>query len=160
MTHVHPAGRVLTLVLVSTWGDAHYIGLNGLQLLSPSGAPIRLTPAMLTADPPSIASLPQLANDPRTLDKLVDGTNATYDDRHMFLAPYTPGRANTVRVDLGCLEGIAAVRLWNYAKTSTRGVRSFEILIDGSLCASPSPPHTAAHRCTMATASRGSYFGA
>ena len=56
-----------------------------------------------------------------------------YDDRHMFLAPFTPGRANTVRVDLGRTERVAAVRLWNYAKTSSRGVRAFEITIDGSL---------------------------
>jgi len=51
----------------------------------------------------------------------------------MFLAPFTPGRSNSVRLDLGHVERIGAVRLWNYAKTSTRGVRSFEILIDGSL---------------------------
>ena len=133
MTHVHPAGRVVSLILVSTWGDPHYVGLNGVQLLKPNGEPIRVSPQQLVAEPPSIATLPQLANDPRTVDKLVDGTNATYDDRHMFLAPFTPGRSNAVRLDLGRTERIAAVRLWNYAKTSTRGVRSFEILIDGNL---------------------------
>ena len=144
MTHVHPAGRQLRLQLLSTWGDPHYIGLNGIQLLSPTGAPLRITGAQLSADPPSIASLPQLANDPRTVDKLVDGSNASYDDRHMFLAPFTPGRMNSVKVDLGYGERIAALRLWNYAKTSTRGVRNFEVLLDGNLIyqgtARPAPP--------------------
>lgn len=142
---IHPAGRHLKLQLLSTWGDPHYIGLNGIQLLSPSGQSIRITPQQIVAEPPSIASMPQLANDPRTVDKLVDGTNSSYDDRHMFLAPFTPGRANSVRIDLGRGgERIAAVRIWNYAKTSTRGVRSFELLLDGALLyqgsARPAPP--------------------
>ena len=130
--------------LLSTWGDPHYIGLNGVQLLSPNGTAIFISPAQVTADPPSIASLPQLANDPRTVDKLVDGTNSSYDDRHMFLAPFTPGRSNTIKIDLGYGERIAALRLWNYAKTSTRGVRTFEVLLDGNLLyqgsARPAPP--------------------
>ena len=133
MTHVHPAGRVVTLVLVSTWGDPHYIGLNGVELLGPSGAPLRVDGSQLISEPPSIAMLPQLRDDPRTVDKLVDGVNSSYDDRHMFLAPFTPGRSNTVRLDLRTIQPIAAVRLWNYSKTATRGVRSFEVLIDGSL---------------------------
>ena len=116
-----------------TWGDPHYIGLNGLEVLSPSGMALRLSPTQLLADPPAIASLPHLKGDPRTVDKLVDGVNSSYDDRHMFLAPFTPGRSNVVCIDLGRVERLGAVRLWNYAKTSTRGVRSFEVLLDGSL---------------------------
>ena len=131
---VHPAGRQLKLVLHGTWGDGHYLGMNGLEILSPTGATIPLHASQLRADPPSIASLnPQLANDPRTLDKLVDGVNATYDDRHMFLAPFTPGRSNHICVDLRGGEVIGAIRVWNYSKTVTRGVRSFEILLDGAL---------------------------
>ena len=132
-TTIHPCGRVLKLVMLSTWGDPHYIGLNGLEILSASGLAIPLTATQLSAEPPSIASLPQQSTDPRTVDKLIDGSNSTYDDRHMFLAPFTPGKSNSVRVDLGHAEVIGAVRIWNYAKTSTRGARSFEIFLDGSL---------------------------
>jgi hypothetical protein len=148
VTPIHPAGRVLRLVLSSTWGDPHYIGLNGIELLDPSGQPIFLNPPQISADPPSIASLPQLKSDPRTVDKLVDGTNASYDDRHMFLAPFVPGRSNHVRIELGRTERVAALRIWNYAKTSTRGVRNFEVLLDGSLIyqgsARPAPPRSGA----------------
>ena len=29
-------------------------------------------------------------DDPRTLEKLADGINNTFDDEHMWLAPYDP----------------------------------------------------------------------
>lgn len=87
-TAVHPLGSEVRLVLHSTWGDRHYIGLNGLQLLDPTGAPLALSVDRIDADPSSIATLPQMQRDPRTVDKLIDGVNATYDDRHMWLAPF------------------------------------------------------------------------
>ena len=33
-----------------------------------------------------------MKDDPRTLDKLFDGENDTYNGEHMWLAPYTPGQ--------------------------------------------------------------------
>eukprot|EP00965_Chrysotila_dentata_P088167 2911175-Pleurochrysis_carterae.AAC.1 len=81
-TALHPKGRVLTLSLTSTWGDLHYIGLNGLELLDPSGTRIgSLARSHVAATPFSVASLPSMQGDPRTPDKLVDGVNATLDDR-------------------------------------------------------------------------------
>ena len=62
----------------------------------------------------------------------------------MFLAPFTPGRSNAVRVDMRRVERIAAVRLWNYAKTASRGVQQFALYLDGALLYQgwmrPAPP--------------------
>ena len=57
------------------------VGLNGIELLGPTGAPLRIGPSQLTAEPPDISSLAHLKDDPRTVDKLIDGVNASYDDR-------------------------------------------------------------------------------
>ena len=87
---IHPAGRHPEAAAAPP-GAIRYIGLNGIQLLSPQ--PVHTYHLkQIVAEPPSIASMPQLANDPRTVDKLVDGTNSSYDDRHMFLAPFTGPR--------------------------------------------------------------------
>lgn len=90
MTHPCVGAVVLKLSLLSTWGDIHYIGLNGVELYDETGARIKVDRHQLFADPMSINVLPSMQGDPRTADKLVDGVNETYNDEHMFLAPYSP----------------------------------------------------------------------
>uniref|UniRef100_A0A7S0P615 KATNIP domain-containing protein n=1 Tax=Calcidiscus leptoporus TaxID=127549 RepID=A0A7S0P615_9EUKA len=154
-TALHPRGRVLKLMLTSTWGDAHYIGLNGLELLDSDGKLICAPPGAVTADPYSISILPGMAGDPRTPDKLVDGVNATFDDRHMWLAPHTPGTTCMITLTLPRMVALGAIRMWNYAKTTERGVKGFSILFDDAIIfegfmraapprATPSPPSGAA----------------
>lgn len=46
--------RELTLVLLDTWGDCHFVGLSGLQLLGPGGQPLPLAAEQLSADPPDL----------------------------------------------------------------------------------------------------------
>lgn len=47
--------------------------------------------AQIKAIPPDINILPNYGKDPRTVDKLVDGTYLTSDDLHVWLAPFTKG---------------------------------------------------------------------
>lgn len=48
--------------------------------------------SQVACSPHSVADLPGNQGDARTPDKLVDGVNNTYDDRHMWLAPFSPGQ--------------------------------------------------------------------
>ncbi len=141
---VHPCGRCFKIALHSTWGDPHYVGLNGLELLDPRGQPILLGPHQLTAHPSSVNELPHVSGDPRTADKLLDGVNSTYDDRHMWLAPFTAGEPHSLTVRFDGATRLGAVRLWNYAKTAARGVQQLSLYMDGALLyqgwVRPAPP--------------------
>jgi len=53
--------------------------------------------AQVFAVPDSVQLLPGMSNDVRTLDKLWDGHNSTFDDRNMWLVPYSPGAASSCK---------------------------------------------------------------
>ena len=59
----------LTLGLVETWGDEHYIGLTGVELLGQRGELIAVDVSMLDAQPRDLHHLAGNENDARTLDK-------------------------------------------------------------------------------------------
>jgi len=59
----------LVLNLVETWGDQHYIGLTGVELLGKDGQVIDLDMSMIDAEPRDLHHLPGHDNDDRTLDK-------------------------------------------------------------------------------------------
>eukprot|EP00826_Nyctotherus_ovalis_P028841 TRINITY_DN2273_c0_g1_i11.p1 TRINITY_DN2273_c0_g1~~TRINITY_DN2273_c0_g1_i11.p1 ORF type:complete len:100 (+),score=14.80 TRINITY_DN2273_c0_g1_i11:444-743(+) len=86
-----------------------------------------------------------MEGDIRTVDKLVDGCNATLDDRHMWLAPLRNTKVyavtnrevakcpNVVTVTFEGQVALGGVRLWNYTKTVERGVQELGIFCDGRL---------------------------
>lgn len=129
---VLPLGQRLVINILSTWGDRHYVGLNGLEVFSSSGEPIK--PAHIRADPPDINILPAYGKDPRVVTNLINGVNRTQDDMHLWLAPFTPGRSHTVFLDFGTSYQVAMIRVWNYNKSrihSFRGVKEVEMVLDG-----------------------------
>ena len=90
----------------------------------------------ISADPADINVLPGYSNDPRTVDKLVDGHNRTCDDTHMWLAPFTPGQHHRVTLDFGARQTLGVLRVWNYNKSrihASRGARLVSIRLDESL---------------------------
>ena len=81
----------------------------------------------ITADPADINILPEYGQDPRTVDKLIDGVNLSTDDMHAWLAPLCDDKKiNLVSMKFSRNFRIALIRIWNYNKSrihSGRGVK-------------------------------------
>lgn len=95
-------------------GDKFYVGLNGLELLDNCFVPIPLCEEQLQATPwADINSLPEIllrGGDARCLANLINSTNDTFDDRHMWLSPLSAKGPNTIYllmdepVSIGCIK--------------------------------------------------------
>lgn len=128
---VLPYGQHLTIDIQTTWGDRHYVGLNGLEIFSSKGEPVPVT--SIKADPPDINVLPAYGKDPRVVANVLDGVNRTQDDMHLWLAPFTPGKAHCISLDFAKPCEVAMIRIWNYNKSrihSFRGVKDITMRLD------------------------------
>eukprot|EP01032_Pedospumella_encystans_P017257 gene17257-19675_t len=137
----------------SNWGDANYVGLNGLELYDASGSLIQLQHASsstgrggviaaagvraITAYPKDLTDLPEHRDDPRKVQNLLNGINFTKNDMHSWLAPHLqvlrraedPSTALSLpyiaRVVLELDSNIKPVmcRIFNYNRSRTRNQR-------------------------------------
>ncbi|KAM9336090.1 katanin-interacting protein [Symphorus nematophorus] len=126
-------GKCLRLELVLTWGDSHYMGLTGLEVVGKDGESLPLDLSMMVASPRDLNDLPEYGHDLRTLDKLIDGNNITTDDQHMWLIPFSYGEPHTLNVTFNKTQTIAGLRIWNYNKSpedSYRGVKVIHVFMD------------------------------
>lgn len=129
-----PHGKLLTFNILSTWGDRHYLGLNGIEVFDNNGHQCKVT--RIEADPADINVLPEYSNDPRTVGNLLDGVNHTCDDFHSWLCPFSYGRPHWIHVHLETECTLSMIRIWNYNKSrihTDRGARYVEIILDKSV---------------------------
>ncbi|PRW59281.1 hypothetical protein C2E21_2538 [Chlorella sorokiniana] len=127
-----PCGFSLKFVLLSSWGCPHYIGLSGLEVRDAVRGPLHPRPDQVWAAPASVATLPGMAADVRTPDKLVD-SGYSGAPQHSWLAPQDRQEGNCVHLTLDRPVLLSAIRVWNYARTPSRGVQEMEVYLDEQL---------------------------
>nr|XP_023471850.1 protein KIAA0556 homolog isoform X4 [Equus caballus] len=132
-------GICLQLNFTASWGDLHYLGLTGLEVVGKDGQALPISLHQISASPRDLNDLPEYTDDSRTLDKLIDGANITMEDEHMWLIPFSPGLDHLVTIHFNKAESIAGLRFWNYNKSpedTYRGAKIVHVSLDG-LCVSP-----------------------
>ncbi|NWH67216.1 K0556 protein, partial [Geococcyx californianus] len=133
-------GKCLQLNFTMTWGDSHYLGLTGLEVIGRNGHALKINVEQISASPQDLNDLPEYTGDSRTLEKLIDGTNITMEDDHMWLIPFSFGEDHLLTIHFDKIESIAGLRFWNYNKSpedTFRGAKVVHVLLDGH---SISPP--------------------
>jgi len=132
-------GKVIMLLIEENWGDPHYVGLTGVEILGYQLKPLQCK-MQVNAFPRDLNAIPGHTGDTRTLDKLLDGLNNTCDDNHMWLAPKlrNPGKGEKPRqflqFTLQKQYELGGIRIWNYNKNqkdARRGIKRCRVLIDG-----------------------------
>lgn len=134
------AWQCLQLNFTMTWGDSHYLGLTGLEVIGKNGHALKISTEQISASPQDLNDLPEYTGDSRTLEKLIDGTNITVEDDHMWLIPFSFGEDHLLTIYFDKIESIAGLRFWNYNKSpedTYRGAKVVHVLLDGH---SISPP--------------------
>ncbi|MCP9260924.1 Protein CBR-PGHM-1 [Dirofilaria immitis] len=126
----------------SSWGDEYYIGLNGIEFYNHHEELIKLLPQNLAAFPESVNILPNVNDDPRTSDKLIDGCNDTKNSSHMWLTPILPNRYARVFVIFDIPTYVSHINVYNYRKTPERGARLITISVDDLIVFSGEVPQT------------------
>jgi hypothetical protein len=131
--------RVLRINIESTWGDATYAGLSGLQVLVGAAMqPLKIGASHLSAQPKDLSEI-GCYDDPRVLSNLLNGVNDTADDTKMWLIPYTKGSQHYIDIDVFRAAGnkeleVTGLRVWNYNKASEqvqRGCKQISVCGDG-----------------------------
>ena len=132
------AGKVVGLLLESTWGDKSYVGLTGIEVLLGVGCVTAtdLNPKeCISAEPWDLSAI-GCFDDYRTPYNLLNGVNDCTDDHNMWLIPYTRKGRHSLNIDLGSQCKIAGVKVWNYNKCledTLRGAQKVAVVVDGAI---------------------------
>ncbi|XP_020277981.1 protein KIAA0556-like isoform X2 [Pseudomyrmex gracilis] len=125
-----PSGDSLVIDILSTWGDKHYVGLNGIEIFSKTGEPATIKEIYTdTSNNQSLDNNHSL----QSVNNLINGINRTKDDANLWLTPYSSGDHHYVYIIFEFTITIAMIRIWNYNKSriySFRGAKDVIIKLD------------------------------
>nr|XP_034314743.1 protein KIAA0556 isoform X5 [Crassostrea gigas] len=133
-------GKSLQLNFTDTWGDLHYLGLTGLEILGKDGEALPVSLDMMQASPSDLHHLPGHESDDRTLDKVINGNNVTCSDENMWLIPFNEGQNHELTITFSQALMMAGLRVWNYNKSpedTYRGAKTVHVQIDGKQVSPP-----------------------
>jgi len=128
-TPLHPCGFIVKILLMNTWNDIHYVGLDGVELYDLAGLPLR--PKRAHSNQGSVRNLKGMEMDIRTEENLLYGDPAA--SGRMWLAPFVRQPPNSVEFVFDAPTHISCVHFWNYSRTPSRGARDIEIYVDDLL---------------------------
>jgi protein JBTS26 len=126
--------QVVTLIINSTWGDDHFVGLCGLELLDSKLGVVETALIDSVRTEPKDLSVLGCYDDLRVAENVLNGINDTTNDAFMWLAPFTAGSSNYVEIVLREDVLLAGLRIWNYNKAGTdnliRGAKRITVMLD------------------------------
>lgn len=103
-----PCGDSLIIDILSTWGDKHYVGLNGIEIFSDTGEPVKIKEIYAR----SIAESLDKDYDPSVIKNLINGINRTRDDANLWLIPYSNGDHHYIYIIFEFTITVAMIRIW------------------------------------------------
>ncbi|XP_071570324.1 katanin-interacting protein-like isoform X4 [Temnothorax nylanderi] len=122
-----PSGDSLIIDILSTWGDKHYVGLNGIEIFSNTGEPARIKE--IRAHTTGASQSLNNDRDPHIINNLINGINRTRDDANLWLTPYSNGDHHYVYMIFEFTITVAMIRIWNYNKSRIHSFRGAKDII-------------------------------
>ncbi|XP_032669024.1 protein KIAA0556-like [Odontomachus brunneus] len=122
-----PSGDSLVIDILSTWGDKHYVGLNGIEIFSNTGEPAKIKEIYAN----STSNVKSLGKDydPHIVYNLINGVNRTRDDANLWLTPYSNGDHHYIYIIFEDTITVAMIRIWNYNKSRIHSFRGAKDII-------------------------------
>lgn len=105
-----PSGDSLVIDILSTWGDKHYVGLNGIEIFSDTGEPAKIRE--IRAHTTNVNQSLSDDRNPYIISNLINGINQTRDDANLWLTPYSNGDHHYVDMIFEFTITIAMIRIW------------------------------------------------
>ena len=121
--------KTLQIIILDTWGDIYYVGLNGIEVLDESFFPIKIKSEWLDAKPRDINSMPGYSGDLRLLENIINGNHYSNQDKDIWLIPYTPGEEHIIKISFPKPMKIKGIKFYNYNKSEKDTARCVKTIL-------------------------------